>query len=387
VQGLDWLSVRRRVGDDPWLGAAGTAGFGLLDLEGRGVFAALDTRTNKVVWRKQWPTRNTRGSGGALTTAGGLVFRGTDDGAFEAYHASGGERLWQFQTGAVPARIASPASYEVDGEQYIAFPSGGVIWAFKLGGRLPELPRPPASAAPEVGGRVQDTNQIETASLIGGAVLTGGRRYAMDEHSFSPLRARVSVGTPVTWVNNGRLSHTIVAQDGSWSVGRLSPSHEGSVSFTTPGTFLYICKDHPWAIGQLIVVEAPPATPRPVDATAGRSPAADASTGDSEGLYTDAQAERGETAYNQRCSTCHTADLNAGGVVPPLAGDAFIRPWRGRALVDLFERIRITMPPESPGGLSRDVYLDILAYLLQSNGLRAGRQELNDSLLSRSLPR
>ena len=56
-------------------------------------------------------------------------------------------------------------------------------------------------------------------------------------------------------VVQGRTVHTITAQDGSWTTGALSPLQLGSVTFDKPGTYVYICKDHPWAMAQLIVVE------------------------------------------------------------------------------------------------------------------------------------
>jgi plastocyanin len=81
-----------------------------------------------------------------------------------------------------------------------------------------------------------------------------GQRYATDEYTFNPTRARVGVGVRLTWINNGRMVHTIVGQDGSWTTGTLQPSQEGSVTFNKPGTYTYICKEHPWSIGQVVVV-------------------------------------------------------------------------------------------------------------------------------------
>ena len=49
--------------------------------------------------------------------------------------------------------------------------------------------------------------------------------------------------------------HTIVARDGSWTTGPLSPIQAGVVKFDKPGSYTYTCKEHPWAAAQLIVVE------------------------------------------------------------------------------------------------------------------------------------
>jgi plastocyanin len=71
--------------------------------------------------------------------------------------------------------------------------------------------------------------------------------------TFAPYRARVKSGTPVTWRNNGRMVHTIVAQDGSWTTGPLQTGDVGGVTFDKPGTYTYVCKEHPWAYGQIVV--------------------------------------------------------------------------------------------------------------------------------------
>jgi plastocyanin len=75
----------------------------------------------------------------------------------------------------------------------------------------------------------------------------------VDEYSFNVYRARVKAGTAVRWVNNGRMNHTIAAEDGSWITARLSPLEAAAVTFDKPGEYTYICKEHPWARGQIVV--------------------------------------------------------------------------------------------------------------------------------------
>ena len=60
-----------------------------------------------------------------MTTAGGLVFSGEANGNFDAYDAKSGDRLWQFQTGA--GANAPAITYSVDGQQYVAVASGGML--------------------------------------------------------------------------------------------------------------------------------------------------------------------------------------------------------------------------------------------------------------------
>jgi hypothetical protein len=92
-----------------------------------------------------------------------------------------------------------------------------------------------------------------------------------------------------------------------------------------------------------------------------------------DGVYTSAQAMRGEAAYGMNCAKCHEgADVDG----PPLTGDPFIDRWREDSLTGLFTFIRTKMPQDSPGKLTESAYLDILSYLLQANSNPAGSAEL-----------
>jgi glucose dehydrogenase len=85
-----------------------------------GNVTAVDYNTGKIAWQKKTPLPM---MGGALTTAGGLVFTGEGDGWFRAYDAKNGDVLWSFFAGA--GVNAPPASYSVDGKQYIVVGAGG----------------------------------------------------------------------------------------------------------------------------------------------------------------------------------------------------------------------------------------------------------------------
>lgn len=85
-----------------------------------GNVTAIDYNTGKIKWQVKTPLPM---MGGALTTAGGLVFTGEGDGWFRAYDAKDGKILWSFQAGA--GVNAPPASYSVDGKQYIVVGAGG----------------------------------------------------------------------------------------------------------------------------------------------------------------------------------------------------------------------------------------------------------------------
>jgi S-disulfanyl-L-cysteine oxidoreductase SoxD len=95
-----------------------------------------------------------------------------------------------------------------------------------------------------------------------------------------------------------------------------------------------------------------------------------------DGVYTQAQADRGKATYTQQCLECHGEELAGQDMTPALAGSDFLSDWNGLTLGDLSERIRTTMPLNHPGTLSRDMIADILAYLLSYNKFPAGQVEL-----------
>jgi mono/diheme cytochrome c family protein len=94
-----------------------------------------------------------------------------------------------------------------------------------------------------------------------------------------------------------------------------------------------------------------------------------------EGVYTEAQAARGQALYKDRCASCHGEALG-GAQAPPLAGDEFVRTWRAQPLSDLVDKIRNTMPASAPGELTRQQSADLVAYILKVGQFRAGSAEL-----------
>jgi mono/diheme cytochrome c family protein len=95
------------------------------------------------------------------------------------------------------------------------------------------------------------------------------------------------------------------------------------------------------------------------------------------GVYTAEQARRGQQQYDVFCLGCHGTELEGAGVdVPALVDTAFVRKWSGRPLRDMFDLIKMTMPENAPESLGDRAYADLLAYILQANGLPAGPAEL-----------
>lgn len=93
-------------------------------------------------------------------------------------------------------------------------------------------------------------------------------------------------------------------------------------------------------------------------------------------VYSAEQATRGETLYAEHCASCHAPDLSGGEIAPALTGGDFSSTWNDLTLGDLFERVRISMPPGNPAGVSRAQKADILAFILSKGNYPAGAGEL-----------
>lgn len=107
--------------------------------------------------------------------------------------------------------------------------------------------------------------------------------------------------------------------------------------------------------------------------------AQNASTGKTvwDGVYNAAQATRGKKLYTQHCSECHMDNLQGDSAdIPALVGPDFMLQWADLTVDELFQRIRTTMPQDSPSSLSARTYVDIIAYILESNKFPAGKEEL-----------
>jgi len=93
-------------------------------------------------------------------------------------------------------------------------------------------------------------------------------------------------------------------------------------------------------------------------------------------VYSKQQAGRGQTVYNSRCARCHGDALLGGENAPALVDQDFLEKGNGKSLGSFVERIRITMPSDGPGKLSRQQCTDIAAYLLSANNFPAGDGDL-----------
>lgn len=236
-----------------------------------GAVVAVDPSTNTVRWKKQMPYSLAHGNG-ILTTESDLLFIGQPDGNLLALDAHNGAELWRFQTGA--AISASPVTYEIDGEQYVAVYAGGTgipygnsaprgdyLWAFKIGGTVAPAatPTPPEVRRPVSGNPVEGTAlptpntvflaRAQTAANAPGATESTG------VNGMTPTHMRVQVNTTVTFTNPPSNANTHCATqffEGLFNF-RLAPGQSSQYTFTQPGEYFYNDCFSPRPTGKIVV--------------------------------------------------------------------------------------------------------------------------------------
>jgi len=91
----------------------------------------------------------------------------------------------------------------------------------------------------------------------------------------------------------------------------------------------------------------------------------------SDGVYSAAQATRGQAVFEGTCTACHDTARFTGG--------DFMKAWTGKSLGELFKVVSTTMPEDNPGSLKAQQYADVLAYFLKLNEFPSGNEELPSS--------
>src|SRR5437773_8661521 len=94
-----------------------------------------------------------------------------------------------------------------------------------------------------------------------------------------------------------------------------------------------------------------------------------------DGVYTEEQQKRGRAQFLDKCAMCHNEDLSGGEVAPALFGGNFMANWSGLTVGDLFERIRVSMPPDNPDKINAQQRSDIISLILSANGFPTGAKE------------
>ena len=83
----------------------------------------------------------------------------------------------------------------------------------------------------------------------------GGTAVAITDFKFNPATLTVPVGSTVTWTNQDEEPHTIAAKDGSFHSPGMDTHGTYSFTFTTPGSYDYICSIHPFMTGTVVVTK------------------------------------------------------------------------------------------------------------------------------------
>lgn len=235
-----------------------------------GGIVAVDPSTNKVVWRKRMPYSMAHGNG-ILTTESGLMFIGQPDGNLLCLDSRNGRELWRAQCGA--SISSSPIMYEADGEQYLAVYAGGTslpygnsaprgdfVWAFRLGGAVPEAdaPPPPDVRRPVSGGPVEGSavdNTIVLARTYNASTGTVGSSESTSGNAMAPTHLRVPAGTTVTFTNPADNQHEHGATqyfEGLFDF-RLQPGESAQYTFTERGEYFFNDTHDPRPTGKVEV--------------------------------------------------------------------------------------------------------------------------------------
>ena len=93
-----------------------------------------------------------------------------------------------------------------------------------------------------------------------------------------------------------------------------------------------------------------------------------------DGVYTAEQAKRAEPLYKEKCSKCHADAMTGKADSPAITGAEFSANWNDLSVNDLFEKIRIGMPDDEKGTLKRNEVADLIALILQTGAMPAGKR-------------
>jgi plastocyanin len=105
-------------------------------------------------------------------------------------------------------------------------------------------PRPTASSAAPT---------TTAVSITAPAAPVRGDQVSIDGFAFAPVTLTVPAGTTVTWTNRDEEPHTVAASDGSFHSPGMGTGATFTHTFSTAGTFEYVCSIHPMMHGTVVV--------------------------------------------------------------------------------------------------------------------------------------
>jgi plastocyanin len=94
-----------------------------------------------------------------------------------------------------------------------------------------------------------------TASATGSTAPVAGNEVSIDNFGFVPATLTVTAGSTVTWINHDEEPHTVAARGGSFHSPGMGVQATYSHTFTTAGTFDYVCSIHPFMHGTVVVTQ------------------------------------------------------------------------------------------------------------------------------------
>jgi len=99
---------------------------------------------------------------------------------------------------------------------------------------------------------------LAVAALAAGALASqrapaADAKVQIDQYAFLPQRITVKPGTTVTWTNDDDDSHTVASSSKLFKSKALDTGDKFSFTFTTPGTYAYVCSVHPYMTGTIVV--------------------------------------------------------------------------------------------------------------------------------------
>jgi mono/diheme cytochrome c family protein len=96
-----------------------------------------------------------------------------------------------------------------------------------------------------------------------------------------------------------------------------------------------------------------------------------------DGVFSAEQTQRGDVLYQEHCASCHGAELvSSDPDYPNLTAPQFRWNWGKKTLAERLQRVRSSMPPNAKDSLAPQEYLDIITFILKSNGYPAGAAEI-----------
>lgn len=126
-----------------------------------------------------------------------------------------------------------------------------------------------AALAPVVVGSVAIVGAGGLALALPPSAAAASQTVQITDSAFATPVLTIQVGDTVTWTNADDRPHTVTAGDGSFDSGNIDEGGTFSFTFTTPGTYAYLCQYHPDMTGTIVVEAASaPAAPAGGGATA-----------------------------------------------------------------------------------------------------------------------